>query len=429
MSVLADVAADLEAQIVRNRATVEAIFQTARDEDRDLVDTEEATVDRLAAANDALNVKLERATRDLGVSDTVRQRIEVARVQPVQYRSAGELLHDLLHARDDVDARDRVTRLQRSVDQARQPIRLQRAAEHLGLDKANTVAVAGGFNGLVVAPNVGAVLDPSPRGAPLFAALGPVPATAATFQRPRIVDPNFDDGVAGGLQEKAEGPSKTWDIVAEPLALDVIRGYINVSELLLEMLAGSLDMVVGHMNRRLEWALERAAVAAVVDGAGDPIPLAADADAAAVQAAIAQAKADVFRATFEWPTWIAFGPDGAERLMALTDAAGRPLFPNIGAANALGSSDDAGPPATVAGLRSVPTRAITDADLYIGSGASVEAYLRRFPIMQALEPALFGRQIGVAAGATFYNPITTESPDGGTTPAEREGVAHVDWAA
>jgi HK97 family phage major capsid protein len=424
---MADIATDLEDQIARNKRSAEQIWATAREEHRDLVDTEEATLDRLAETNNGLNARLERATRDMDVSASVRERLQLVRsATPVTYRSAGELLRDMLHAPDDVDARSRVERMQRSVDATREPLRLTRAAEHLGLDKANTVAVAGGFNGLVVVPSVGAVLDPSPVGAPLFSTLGPVPATTATFQRPRIVDPNFDTGVAGNLQEKEEGPSKAWDIVAEPLTLDVVRGYINVSELLLEMVAGSLDMVISHMNRRLEWALERAAFAAVGSGA-EVIPLAADADAAAAQAAIAAAKASVFRATKAWPTWIAFGADGAERLMALTDAAGRPLFPNIGAANALGTSDG-GPPATVAGLRSVPTHAITDADLYIGNSASVEAYLRRFPIMQALEPALWGRQIGVAAAATFYNPITTEAGAGNVPPAERAGVAKIDWA-
>lgn len=428
MTVMEVFAGELEAKLDKVKVRAEAIVETAREEDRELTDDDQRRLDTLHAEAERLKGDHERATRDFGITDTARERITTARQQPVHYRSAGELLWDLLHARDDVDARDRVVRLQRAVDQSRQPVRLYRAAEHLGLDKANTVPTAGGFNGLVVAPNVGAVLDPSPVGAPLFGTLGPVPAAGATFQRPRIVDPNFDTGVAGGLQEKAEGPSKAWDILAEPLTLDVIRGYINVSELLLEMLAGSLDMVVGHMNRRLEWSLERAALVAVTDGAGTAIPLAADADAQAVMAAIAAAKAHVFRTTMQWPTWIAFGATGAERLMALTDAAGRPLFPNIGAANAPGVADGAGPPATVAGLSSVPTFAIDDADLYVGNGASLEAYLRRFPIMQALEPSLFGRQVGVAAAVTFYNPITTESPDGGTTPAEREGVAHIDWA-
>lgn len=431
MSVLEQVATDLEAQIDANTANVERIFQLARDEERDLDDTEEASVDRLHTANEDLKVKLERASRDYGINDEVRARIKVvSSPAPTLYRSAGELLWDMLHSHDDPDARNRYARFQRSVDQTKTPVRIMRAAEHLGLDKENTVPVAGGFNGLIVAPNVGPVLDPSPQGAPLFDALAPIPATAATFNRPRIVDENFDDAISDDIQEKAEGPSKAWDILAEPLTLAMKRGYINVSELLLEMVASSLDMVVGHMNRRLEWRIERSAAGAVTSTTKS-IPLAADADSIAFQAALGQAMVAVFQATKRWPTWIAFGPIGAGRLVSLTDLAGRPLYPNIGPANALGTGGFTGPPSSVGGLAPIPTPAIPDASLYIGNSASLEAYLRRFPIMQALEPALFGRQIGVAAAVQFYNPITTEGDPDAVPPVAplREGVVKIAWAA
>jgi hypothetical protein len=417
-------------QIAENKQRVENYARAALEEQRELNEHELEQMDKLGEINERLTRSIERTTREYDVNQGVADRLAVlgqARTSDVQYRSAGELLWDMIHANHDEEARNRCQRFQRAIDSGRQPVRLQRAAEHLGLDKANTVATAGGFNGLVVIPNVGAVLDPSPVGAPLFNALGPVPATAATFQRPRIVDPNFGTGVAGGLQEKAEGPSKAWDIVAEPLSLDVIRGYINVSELLLEMVAGSLDMVISHMNRRLEWKLETAAATELATGAL-VIPLAADADAAAVQKAIADAAVAVFQATKQWPTWIAFGPVGAGRLMALCDAAGRPLFPWLSPGNALGQGGFDRPPLSVAGLTPIPTAAIIDADLYVGNGASMEAYLRRFPVMQALEPALWGRQIGVAAAATFYKPITTEAGPGDVPPAKREGVAKIDWA-
>ena len=430
-NVMAEIATDLEDQIARNVRSVETIFATAREEERDLVDTEEATVDRLHETNKALNVRLERATRDIGIDAGVRERLDMVRSStPVQYQSAGELLYDMLHAATgDGEARARVQRLQRSVDQNRQPIRLERAAEHMGLDKAKTQAVAGGFNGLVVAPNVGAVLDPSPVGAPLFSALGPIPAVGSTFQRPRIVDPNFYVGVGVVPTEKSEGPSKAWDIVTEPITLDVIRGYINVSELLLEMVAGSLDMIISHMNRRLEWALERAAVTAV--GAGSQsVALAAGATADAVQKAIAQAATLSFAITMQWPTWIAIGPVAAGRLLGLTDTTGRAIFPWIGPTNALGTGNfTQGAPSSIGGLTPVFTPGITTADMFVGGPTSIEAYIRRFPLMQALEPALFGRQIGVAAAAQFYHPITAEAGPGNVPPAKREGIVKIAWAA
>ena len=203
--------------------------------------------------------------------------------------------------------------------------------------------------------------------------------------------------------------------------MDVVRGYINVSELLLEMIAGSLDMVTTHMNKRLASMLEAKAITAV-SATTASVPLAADADAAAVQAALATASGMVATATGQWATWVAMGIEGAVRLASLTNLAGDAIFPGIG------PGDVNGPPSAVYGLRPILSTGITGADLFVGNGDSFEAYERRFPLMQALEPALWGRQIGVAGGYAFYSPITTESPDGGTTPAEREGVVKVDWA-
>ena len=78
--------------------------------------------------------------------------------------------------------------------------------------------------------------------------------------RPRIVDANFESGVAAQGREKQELVSRTWDIIAEQVLMTVYGGYINVSELLIEMISSSLDMVVSHMNRRLENLSELAVV-------------------------------------------------------------------------------------------------------------------------------------------------------------------------
>ena len=405
-----ETAAELVSKLDDLNAKAETVYRTAREEGRDLLDNEEVTLDRWHKERDNLNHALERATRSYGVDDAVRQKLDSIRdgAAPVVYRHAGQLMWDMLHANSDRDASDRYRRAV-----------INRAAEHLGLDKANTVAVAGGFNGLVVAPNIGPVLDPYPGDMPLFDALGATTITTATFQRPRIVDPNFTTGVSGGKKEKEEGVSKAWDIVTEPVTMSVVRGYINVSELLLEMVSESLGMVVGHMNKRLAAMLEAQAITAVGNTTAT-ISLAADADAAAVQAALAQASGQVARATGQPATWVAMGIDGSVRLASLTNLAGDAIFSVPG--------DVTGLPRSVYGLRPILSVGIADADLYVGNSQSIEAYERRFPVMQALEPALFGRQIGVAGGYAFYDPITEESPDGGTTPAKREGVVKIDWA-
>jgi HK97 family phage major capsid protein len=405
----------LTARIAEVRANAETIYRNAREENRDPVESEQATLDRLAAKCDDLNAQLTLATRSYDVDAAVREKLDMIRgaAAPVAYRHAGALMWDMLHAQSDTDAADRYRRGIVTPS-------IARAAEHLGLDKAHTVATAGGFNGLVVAPNVGPVLDPYPGDMPLFSALGATTITTATFQRPRIVDPNFKTSMSDNPQEKSESVSKAWDIVTESVKMSVVRGYINVSELLLEMVAESLSMVVGHMNARLAAMLEAKAVAAISDTTAT-VALGASATAAEVQAAVMQASGKVFTATQRPATWIAMGVQGWVRLGSLTNLAGDSIL-QVGAGDATGTG------ASVFGLRPVLTAGIPDADLFVGNASSIEAYERRFPVMQALEPALFGRQIGVAGGYAFYDPITTEAGPADTPPAKREGVAKIDWA-
>jgi hypothetical protein len=423
-SAIQERAAEIEAELANVAASAELIYRNAREENREPLEAENASLARLGDKRDALNNALELATRSYAIDDNIRAKLDLIRSSgqssPIAYRDAGSLLWDMLHAQSDQDAAERYRR------NVVRPV-LERAAEHMGLDKANTVAVAGGFNGLVVAPNVGPVLDPFPGDMPLFSALSPQTITSVTFNRPRIVDPNFTTGVGTGKKEKEESVSKAWDILMEPVTMQLARGYINVSELLLEMLAESLNMVVSHMNKRLANLLEMTAITRVGDTTA-AIPLAADAKAEAVQAAVAQASGLVARATGKWATWLAAGIDGMVRLASLTDAAGVAIFPFLNPVNAGGQGGVTGPPSSVYGLSPIFTPGITGADLYIGNADSIEAYERRFPLMQALEPSLFGRQIAVAGGYAYYDPITTESPDGGTTPAKREGVVRIDWA-
>jgi hypothetical protein len=321
----------------------------------------------------------------------------------------------MIHKADDPDCNMRIGKF------------MKRAAEHMGLDKANTVAVAGGFNGLVVSPVVGPVLDPSPTGRPLFTLMGARQLTSLTFNRPRLVDPNMATGVGVVAKEKQEMASKAWDILSEPVTTSRIGGYINVSEVLVEMLSGSLDMVVSHMNRRVEQYSERAVVTEL-NKTGAVIDLATD-DSADINAAIGEAAATVVANTGNLPTWIAMGPDAWGSLIGVSDLAGRPLLPAIGPVNAFGTGGVDSYFGNMFGLRSAVSPAITDKSIYMGNGFGLEVYERPMPLMQAFEPSLYGRQIAVATFLGFYAPITVEATTGGSpTPAERNGIVKIDWA-
>lgn len=398
---------------------IDQIAGVADDAGRDLFETESQTIQDAQERVRSLNSQVDRLTQDLELADGAKNRIRtldpLVIAKDFTYRSAGDFLYDLIHKQDDGDAGMRMGKF------------LKRAAEHMGFDKANTVPVAGGFNGLVVNPVIGPVLDPSPTGRPLFSLLGARQLTALTFNRPRLVDPNMSTGVGVVDKEKQEMASKAWDIVSEPVTTSRIGGYINVSEVLVEMLAGSLDMVVSHMNRRIETYSEYAVVTEL-DKTGATVDLATD-DSAAITAAIGEAAALVVTNTGNLPTWIAMGPAAWGSLIGVSDLAGRPLMPSVGPVNAFGQGGADEYFSSAFGLRSAITPAITDKSIYIGNGFGLEVYEKPMPLMQAFEPSLYGRQVAVATFLGFYAPITVEAVTGGTpAPAERNGIVKIEWA-
>ena len=114
------------------------------------------------------------------------------------------------------------------------------------------------------------------------------------------------------------------------------------------------------------------------------------------------------------PTDRSVGPCSARSV----DAAGRPLFPFLGATNAIGPSSlgdfNLGP----LGLQQIVTPGISTTDIFIGNGSAFEAYAYAFPILEAIEPALLGRQVAVAEAMCFYRPTTKEAGPGDVPPAE-----------
>jgi HK97 family phage major capsid protein len=392
-------------------AYIDQVVSKAEDSGRDLLDHESNDIQEAQERVRSLNQQVDRLTQDLELADGAKNRIRTLDpaiiAKDFAYRSAGDLVWDLIHRSNDPDASMRFNKF------------MKRAAEHMGLDKDNTVPVAGGFNGLVVVPTFGPVLNPAPQGRPLFTAIGGRPAPALNFNRPRLVDPNVATGVGEVALEKSEMPSKAWDILNEPVTMTRIGGYINVSEVLIEMLAGSLDMVVSQMNYRVEQYSEKAIVTELARTTAT-VAVAAD----DVVAAIGAASAIVITNTGRPATYIAMGPQGFGALIGMTDAAGRPLFPAIGAVNAIGTGGASGFNGSIMGLQPVVTPAIVDKTLYVGNSFGLEVYERPLPLMQAFEPSVYGRQVAVATYLGFYAPITTESP---TTP-EREGTVKITWA-
>lgn len=375
---------------------IQALKDAATDAGRDISEDDMTAIGSAKERIAQIDRRLEVIGDELTMSDEVRNKLArvTKTVAPAPaYRSSGEVLYDLLHQSDE-DSRARYSQA------------LRRAAQHMGTDAATTVPTAGDLGGLVVDPVVGPVIDPYPKGMPLANAIGLIPApNSLHFLRPRLVDPNFATGVgqqgsAGTLGfEKAELPSQKFDVAADPVALTTIGGYLNVSQQLISLQPGSLDLIISHLNRRLANKIDATIGAAVAATTATPITM--PTDAATMQEALAQAVAQYYEATLTFPEWIAFGAEGYQLLAGLSDAAGRPMFPNLGPANANGSNDWSAGLSSVGGLTPVLTPGITTG-IYIGGGDVIEGYLYRFPVLEAVEPSVLGRQVAVSAAVGTF---------------------------
>ncbi len=407
-------------------ARAEVVKRNALEQGRDLNDSDRAALtsyrERIGKLDDQLKITTADFTLDTQVADRIA-RISGAPVvkrgaNPWENMNAGQVLADFLLVRSSPAAEARVTSWRQYHE---------RAAEHMGTDASLTVPTAGGFGGLLIKPMVGPVINLTPTESPLLGVIGTQDSpNAMSFQRPRLLDPNFTTAAAKQTAEKAELSSKAFDITADTVGLETYGNYLNLSLQAESFISGSLDTVISQLTARTVYALEDG-VGAELDKATVKVTLAADGDAAAVLAAWQEAAGLVYSATKRPPTWAVAGIEGWSRLSGLSDAAGRPLFPAMGAAvNALGSTD--GPSSMTLNVNGIPlavSLGITDGTIFMGNSFGLEVYLHRYPVLQAVEPSLIGRQIAVAASIGFYQPPTTEAGPGNVPPAVMGGIVRI----
>lgn len=400
----------------QNEAKIASLKAVAIDQNRDLSAVDVESLKAYSERIRTIDGQLEVTTENVAMSQLVRDKIEAisgpADVVGHQYRSAGALLWDALHP-NDRDARARFENVQR------------RAAQHMGTSAEATTAVAGGFGGLSVTGPTGPVIDLFPKGRPWLTAIGVQDApNAFSFMRPRLVDPDFETAAQEQALEKQELSSKKFDVGADALRLKTVGNYLNLSRQAEDFIPSALNIVTNQLLSRLAFAEEKA-LATEVALTASKITLANPAPADDVRQAIFDAAALVYDQTGALPEWVAMGPQGWARLGGLTDLALRPLFPFQNDVNANGTSSPSTFTIAGLGLTGIVTPGITDGTYYVGNSLGVEAYEHRYPVLDAVEPSLLGRQVAVAASIVIYRPTTLESPDGGVTPGQGNGVVKI----
>jgi hypothetical protein len=399
----------------------------ADDGNRDLTETEQAAMVQVRARLGQLDQQLGLMTADYQLDQETAANIARWSGQPVQtaeghsWRSVGQAIWDYLHRDNDREARARIADFEkianRASNAAGQPsesfIQL-RAAQHMGTTAANTVPTAGGFGGLIVSPVSGPIIDVGYSGTPLLNLLGAQDAPSPfSFSRPRIIDPNIDDGAGpqAGSKEKGELPSYKFDVNGENVTLNLAGGYLNVSQQVISWLPGGWDLIVRQLTRRAQRAAEKA-VATALTGTVNTVPLVDASDPAAVRAAFGAAAGLVFDATGALPTWLATGSAGWQALYGLSDSTGQPIYPNMGITDMGGAGG---------GLPGLAIAKELGNDYYLGNGYGLEVYRANLPVLEAVEPSVMGRQVAVALAVGTYAPITEEG-----APPVRGGLVKVD---
>jgi hypothetical protein len=418
--------------------TVQVLKNTTLDRGGDPSDADLEVMEKAYARIDQLDKFIKTVGEDRQMDEETRLKL-LNPTPPVsgalKYRSGGEMVWDCLHANFGTGHNHEDQEAKRRWD-----LVMKRAAQHMGTDAAQTTPVAGDLGGLYVVPVVGPVVSLFPAGQPFLSAMGRRPAPSSmTFTRPRIVDPAFGHGPGGppaaprppgsvgvDLQpmQKGELASAKFDVKVDTLSLSTVGGYLNVSQQLMQLQAGAWDIIVGQMQQRLAWAGEYAAIQELaLTTAVVPLPPGSTSDV--VLTALFDAAALVYQNTYALPSWIAYGPLGWAMLGSLVDLAGRPLFPFLGAANAFGQANlgdfNLGP----LGLQQIVTPGITDENIYMGNAFGFEAYVYSFPILEAVEPSVLGRQLAVAEAMCFYRPTTVEETAPGAGDAQKNGIVRI----
>ncbi len=390
----------LEDQYRGRLSLVQAITDEAAKREGGLTDQDRATIKSAQEEARSLKADIDLLAERIELSDQTRERLRTHNgsqesQNPANIRTRGELVHVKMRAAG--GDRESLHRYET----------FMRAAQHMGTSAAATTPVAGGMAGLLVPQNVGPVIDVAPAGRPLAAAIGIIQSTdPMAFRRPVIDDPDWDGGMGAQPLEKAELPSRAFDVRAQDVSLSTIGGYLNISQQLLAMPIGALDLTINRLEARYARVSELRVLAAITAGADVATTLAADATGAAFLAAIYAASARVYRATGQLAEWIAMGPTGYARVGSFVDLANRPLFPSGTGVNAMGNASAASfALAGLAGLRAIVTPAITSGDFFVGNALGIEAYEYRFPLFDSVEPSVLGRQVAVSGAFGTFRPV------------------------
>jgi len=388
--------AKLHEELKGKEKFLQELETTAVEEKRDLSPQEMELATRTKDRIDAIEGQVKVLMRESSLDDEAQQRLaQLAGATvggpdntPVQYRSAGEYLHDYIGTIiGEGERRNKATERLR---------RYHRAASHIVTDN---------FTGTFPETITGPLINLINTSRPLVTAVGVTPIPGGpTFRRPRLNDPNVATGVAPQVAQKDELVSQPFTLTSEDVSLTTLGGYVNVARQVLDWNVASMDTIVNQLAGRYSYATERAAVTEMALSTSK-VTLADTATSDLVIAAIYEAAGKVFTETGALPTTLAAGPLGWARLGSLMTASGVPLFPFLNPVNAQGSMG--GPTSFTGnpvGLNLVVTPGIVDKTFWVLNQLGLELYEQVVGQLSVVEPSVLGIQVAYAGYFGEYRP-------------------------
>lgn len=389
----------LEKELEERNSFVQGLIANAQDAERDLNDTEKASLVEARSRMGAIKEQIDQLEETASIASQISQRardvdqaITLARrnneAGPVEYRSAGAYLVDLVASRGGSrDAKERLEVFERAADH-------QKTGDNLGI---------------VPDPIMGEVINFIDAARPMVSFLGPMPLTTATWHRPKVTQHTVvaAQGAAGAAaDEKAELTSQKMTITRLTGNAKTFGGYVNVSRQNLDFSSPqALDLVINDLAAQyaIETEAETAARVAATSTAGVGYGLPGDETDTSIANAVWSAVATVYEATKgQGRLLLAVAPDRLSifgRLFA-------PVNPRDAQSPGFtAGSFGQGQMGTVSGVPVVMSAGLASGEAFLFSTAALEVFEQRVGALQAVEPSVLGTQIAYAG---YFTALTIE---------------------
>lgn len=390
----------LEKELEERNSFVQGLIANAQDAERDLNDTEKASLVEARSRMGAIKEQIDQLEETASIASQISQRardvdqaITLARrnneAGPVEYRSAGAYLVDLVASRGGSrDAKERLEVFERAADH-------QKTGDNLGI---------------VPDPIMGEVINFIDAARPTVAFIGPMPLTTATWHRPKVTQHTAvaAQGTAGAAaDEKAELTSQKMIITRLTGNAKTFGGYVNVSRQNLDFSSPqALDLVINDLAAQYAIETEAATAAELATTTSTDVTWSEAGGADALSAAVWEAASTVYNAVKgQGRLGITIAPDQL--------SAYGPLFAPVNPRDAQSPGFTAGQfgqgqMGTISGIPVMMSAGLASGEAFLFSTAAIEVFEQRVGALQAVEPSVLGTQVAYAG---YFTALKIE--DGG----------------